>query len=94
MLAHNEDPNRVFYHKIDVDNIGITGFSQGGAAVFNALTKFDEANSITHGSRFSGSFCLSAFLLAQRCTNAASTARACADAEKKAKQTGVVRKCF
>ena len=43
MLAQNENPNSVFYQKIDVDNIGITGFSQGGAAVFNALTKFDEA---------------------------------------------------
>ena len=43
MLAQNENPDSVFYHKIDVDNIGITGFSQGGAAVFNALTKFDEA---------------------------------------------------
>lgn len=46
MLAQNEDPDCVFYHKIDVDNIGITGFSQGGAAVFNALTKFDEAKYI------------------------------------------------
>ena len=27
----------------DADNIGITGFSQGGAAVFNVITKFDEA---------------------------------------------------
>ena len=43
MLAQSEDPNSVFYQKIDVDNIGITGFSQGGAAVFNVLTKFDEA---------------------------------------------------
>ena len=43
MLAQNEDPESVFYHKIDVDNIGITGFSQGGAAVFNVLTKFEEA---------------------------------------------------
>ena len=43
MLAQNEDPSSVFYQKIDVDNIGITGFSQGGAAVFNVLTKFDEA---------------------------------------------------
>ena len=43
MLARNEDPKSVFYHKIDVDNIGITGFSQGGAAVFSALTRFGEA---------------------------------------------------
>ena len=43
MLEQNEDPDGIFYHKIDTENIGITGFSQGGAAVFNALTKFDEA---------------------------------------------------
>lgn len=43
MLEQNEDPTSVFYHRVDVGNIGITGFSQGGAAVFNALTKYDEA---------------------------------------------------
>ena len=43
MLKQNDNPDSIFYHKIDVDCIGITGFSQGGAAVFNALTKFDEA---------------------------------------------------
>ncbi len=43
MLAENENPNSVFYKKIDVDNIGITGFSQGGAAVFNAITKYKES---------------------------------------------------
>jgi hypothetical protein len=42
MLEQNENPDSVFYHKIDVDNIGITGFSQGGAAVINVLTKYDE----------------------------------------------------
>lgn len=44
MLEQNENPDSIFYHKIDTDNIGITGFSQGGAAVFNAITKYDEAN--------------------------------------------------
>ena len=43
MLALNEDPDSVFYQKIDLDNIGITGFSQGGAGVFNVLTKKEEA---------------------------------------------------
>ena len=43
MLAQSEDPDSVFYHKIDADNIGITGFSQGGAAVFNVLTKYEDA---------------------------------------------------
>ncbi|MCD8076544.1 MAG: prolyl oligopeptidase family serine peptidase [Lachnospiraceae bacterium] len=43
MLEQNEDPDSIFYKKIDINNIGITGFSQGGAAVFNALTKYDES---------------------------------------------------
>ena len=44
MLEQNENPDSIFYHKIDLDNIGITGFSQGGAGVFNVLTKYDEAS--------------------------------------------------
>lgn len=44
MLAQNEDPNSVFYHKIDADNIGITGFSQGGAATIRAFTMYDESH--------------------------------------------------
>lgn len=43
MLAENDNPNSIFYQKIDIDNIGITGFSQGGAAVFNAITKYEES---------------------------------------------------
>lgn len=43
MLDQNEDPHSVFYQKIDLDNIGIAGFSQGGAGVFNVLTKYEEA---------------------------------------------------
>ena len=43
MLEQNENPDSIFYHRIDTENIGITGFSQGGAAVFNVLTKYDEA---------------------------------------------------
>ena len=43
MLEQNEDPDSVFYQKIDVENIGVTGFSQGGAAVFNAITKYEES---------------------------------------------------
>ena len=46
MLEQNENPDSVFYHKIDLDNIGITGFSQGGAGVFNVLTKYYEAKYI------------------------------------------------
>ena len=46
MLALNDDANSIFYQKIDTENIGLTGFSQGGAAVFNVLTKYDEAKYI------------------------------------------------
>lgn len=43
MLDCNENTDSIFYHKIDTENIGITGFSQGGAAVFNCITKYDES---------------------------------------------------
>lgn len=35
LIQENENKDSVFYHKIDLDNIGISGHSQGGAAVFN-----------------------------------------------------------
>ena len=43
MLSENENKDSVFYKKIDLDNIGITGHSQGGAAAMNVITKYDEA---------------------------------------------------
>lgn len=46
MLSLNEDESSIFYHKIDTENIGLTGFSQGGAGVFNVLTKYEEAKYI------------------------------------------------
>ncbi|WP_156812198.1 alpha/beta hydrolase family protein [Alloscardovia criceti] len=46
MLVLNEDEGSLFYHKIDLENIGLTGFSQGGAGVFNVLTKYEEAKYI------------------------------------------------
>lgn len=39
ILKENENPNSKFYHKIDLENIGISGHSQGGVAVFNAITE-------------------------------------------------------
>ena len=44
MLAQNDKESSLFYQKIDTENIGLTRFSQGGAAVFNALTKYDEGS--------------------------------------------------
>lgn len=43
MLSENENKDSIFYGKIDIDNIGITGHSQGGAATMNAITKYDES---------------------------------------------------
>ena len=39
MLKLNEDPESIFYHKIDTDHIGIAGHSQGGPGAYNAVTK-------------------------------------------------------
>lgn len=38
LLAENEAVESIFFKKIDKGNIGITGFSQGGAAVMNVIT--------------------------------------------------------
>lgn len=44
MLSENKNTNSMFYGKIDIDNIGISGFSQGGAGTIRAITMFDESN--------------------------------------------------
>lgn len=41
MFAQNDSAESVLYQKIDKENIGITGFSQGGAAVMNVITNED-----------------------------------------------------
>lgn len=38
LLSENENKNSIFYRKVDVDNIGISGHSQGGVGTFNAIT--------------------------------------------------------
>lgn len=38
LLRQNEDKTTPIYHKVDLKNIGISGHSQGGAGVFNAIT--------------------------------------------------------
>lgn len=43
MLSENTNTNSMFYGKIDIDNIGISGFSQGGAGTIRAITMFDES---------------------------------------------------
>ncbi len=44
MLSENKNKDSLFYNKIDVDNIGITGHSQGGAATIRSITMFDESH--------------------------------------------------
>ncbi len=38
LMQINEDMGSIFYHKIDLDNIGIGGHSQGAVAAFNTVT--------------------------------------------------------
>lgn len=44
ILSQNEDQESLFYQKIDVDNIGVVGHSQGGAGVFNAITEMEHSS--------------------------------------------------
>ena len=46
LISENEKTNSDFYSKIDLDNIGIGGHSQGGPAVFNMVTNQDHGNMI------------------------------------------------
>lgn len=39
IINKNKDKNSIFYNKIDTNNIGASGHSQGGAGIFNAITK-------------------------------------------------------
>ncbi len=44
VLKLNEDTGSKFYGKIDTDNIGIAGHSQGGVGAINAVTKQSNGN--------------------------------------------------
>ena len=44
ILTLNSNSNSMFYGKIDVDNIGIGGHSQGGLGTINAVTAQDNGN--------------------------------------------------
>lgn len=46
LMQENESKDSIFYHKIDLDNIGISGHSQGGPAVFNMVTKQEHGHMI------------------------------------------------
>lgn len=53
MLEQNRNSDSSFYEKIDVQNIGITGYSQGGAGALRAVTEYD--NGIQYKTIFTGS---------------------------------------
>lgn len=38
----NEDETSVFYHRVDEENIGITGHSQGGVGVFSTINNTEH----------------------------------------------------
>ena len=44
MLEQNETATSIFYGKIDTDNIGIGGHSQGGVGAINAVTNFENGS--------------------------------------------------
>lgn len=46
LVQENENKDSIFYHKIDLDNIGIGGHSQGGPAVFNMVTNQEHGDMI------------------------------------------------
>ena len=46
LMKENENKDSIFYHKIDLNNIGIGGHSQGGPAVFNMVTNQEHGNMI------------------------------------------------
>ena len=41
LIAENENPESALYGKVDLDRVGITGHSQGGVSVFNAVTNYE-----------------------------------------------------
>ena len=38
LLEENEDPDSLFYQRVDTDHLGLSGHSQGGVGVFNAIS--------------------------------------------------------
>ncbi len=46
LIQENENKDSIFYQKVDLDNIGIGGHSQGGPAVFNMVTNQEHGNMI------------------------------------------------
>jgi hypothetical protein len=41
--AENENPQSIFYQKVDMENIGLTGHSQGGMSVYTAASLYENS---------------------------------------------------
>ena len=57
MLEQNQNSDSLFYEKIDVQNIGIAGYSKGGVGAVRAVTECE--NSGLYKTIFTGSAFLS-----------------------------------
>ena len=64
MIKINEEKNNIFFNKIEIDNVGISGHSQGGAGAINAVTKFQ--NSKNYKALFTAS-CMSDYFADTKC---------------------------
>ena len=49
LLGENENPDSVFWGRVDVEHIGISGHSQGGVAAFNAVNRQTHRDLYTCG---------------------------------------------
>lgn len=47
LLKENDIPDSVFYQKVNLNNIGISGHSQGGVGVFNAVNEQEHSDMYT-----------------------------------------------
>ncbi|WP_196000440.1 alpha/beta hydrolase [Clostridium sp. 1001271B_151109_B4] len=47
ILSLNSNEESIFFNKLDITNVGISGHSQGGVGAINAVTEFDNSNVFT-----------------------------------------------
>ena len=47
ILSLNDNKESIFYNKLDIENIGISGHSQGGVGAINAVSNFENSTRFT-----------------------------------------------
>ena len=47
ILSLNNNKESIFYNKLDIENVGISGHSQGGVGAINAVTNFENSKIFT-----------------------------------------------